>query len=318
MRLKCPGCSQLINVPDTAAGKIVACPCGKQLRAPQPSAAAASPATRAPMASPPAAAPGAPASHRPASHRPTPSPPAPSPPASHRPASHPPAPSPFAPGDFDDLTEADLSPIRGVSRPGAAVAKPAAGSDRAKLQQYLKEDEGKGWQNSIESEHPAVLKTIGTINFVFAFLNGLLLVAIMGLMGLVELPPEIENAKGVYLAILITAFSFDIAMCAGAGLACFLDFKFCWYFLIFAYSMTVISHVCRIVNSFLLDAGWVSIGFGVFMLLLSCIIRLMFQAKEIRSFYKTTESPWYGVVLADLAGALLGGGLGLATILLGE
>lgn len=34
MQLKCPGCSRTLKVPDTAAGKVVKCPCGKQLRAP--------------------------------------------------------------------------------------------------------------------------------------------------------------------------------------------------------------------------------------------------------------------------------------------
>ncbi|MEM6779905.1 MAG: RDD family protein [Planctomycetota bacterium] len=34
MKLKCPACAKLLQVPETAAGKVVKCPCGKSLRAP--------------------------------------------------------------------------------------------------------------------------------------------------------------------------------------------------------------------------------------------------------------------------------------------
>ncbi len=51
MKIKCPACSKVLSIPETAAGKVVKCPCGKQLRAPaapggqsppQPSGGAAS------------------------------------------------------------------------------------------------------------------------------------------------------------------------------------------------------------------------------------------------------------------------------------
>jgi uncharacterized RDD family membrane protein YckC len=41
MKIKCPACSKVLTIPDTAAGKVVKCPCGKQLRAPGGSATAA-------------------------------------------------------------------------------------------------------------------------------------------------------------------------------------------------------------------------------------------------------------------------------------
>ncbi len=34
MKIKCPACQAVLNIPPTAAGKVVKCPCGKQLRAP--------------------------------------------------------------------------------------------------------------------------------------------------------------------------------------------------------------------------------------------------------------------------------------------
>ena len=40
MKIICPACNAILNIPSEAAGKVVKCPCGKQLRAP---AAAAGP-----------------------------------------------------------------------------------------------------------------------------------------------------------------------------------------------------------------------------------------------------------------------------------
>lgn len=34
MKIKCPSCEAVLNIPASAAGKVVKCPCGKQLRAP--------------------------------------------------------------------------------------------------------------------------------------------------------------------------------------------------------------------------------------------------------------------------------------------
>ena len=34
MRIKCPTCAKLLNIPETARGKLVKCPCGKQIKVP--------------------------------------------------------------------------------------------------------------------------------------------------------------------------------------------------------------------------------------------------------------------------------------------
>lgn len=95
MKIKCPACSKVLSIPDTAAGKVVKCPCGKQLRAP---AGNASPAT--------AKAPG------PATGS-----------AATRPAGNRPAASQFDPGFFDELTDTDLEPVKAVSKPGRAEVR---------------------------------------------------------------------------------------------------------------------------------------------------------------------------------------------------
>ncbi|MGB7329715.1 MAG: RDD family protein [Rubripirellula sp.] len=103
MKIKCPACATVLNVPDTAAGKVVKCPCGKQLRAPGGTAAApaaGATATR-PATTKQRAAPAKPAG---------------------RPAA---AGNDFDPGLFDELTEADLQPVR-VASAGPKLSNPYA------------------------------------------------------------------------------------------------------------------------------------------------------------------------------------------------
>lgn len=95
MKIKCPVCSKVLSIPDTAAGKVVKCPCGKQLRAPGGAAT-----TAAAAALPPAAGSTA-----------------------RSPATQQPAASQFDPGFFDELTDTDLQPVKAVSKPGRAEVR---------------------------------------------------------------------------------------------------------------------------------------------------------------------------------------------------
>lgn len=103
MKIKCPACSKVLAIPESAAGKVVKCPCGKQLRAP---GAAAAPAQAAPA--------GGAAKPQPAAKQP----------AAKRPAAQPAGGGfgGFDPAMFDELTDDDLK----KPPPGAGVKKTAA------------------------------------------------------------------------------------------------------------------------------------------------------------------------------------------------
>lgn len=90
MKIKCPACAKILTIPESAAGKVVKCPCGKQLRA--PGSATSVSADNSTASTTPARS-GQPAS------RPTPGPAA------------------IDPGIFDDLTENDLQPVKAASNP---------------------------------------------------------------------------------------------------------------------------------------------------------------------------------------------------------
>ncbi len=90
MKIKCPACAKVLSIPDSAAGKVVKCPCGKQLKAPAAPAGSAAnasgggtpnPATNSPARKPTASGGG------------------------------------IDPGIFDDLTDNDLQPIKTASNP---------------------------------------------------------------------------------------------------------------------------------------------------------------------------------------------------------
>ncbi len=84
MKIKCPSCQTLLQVPDTAAGKVIKCTCGKQMRLPAasaPKASAAYTVSASPVTRPVANAAG----------------------------------TALDASAFDELTTNDMKPIRGVS-----------------------------------------------------------------------------------------------------------------------------------------------------------------------------------------------------------
>ena len=127
MRLKCPDCSKVLQVPPAAVGKVIACPCGKRIRVPQ-AAAGDPPRAPQPAAAAQRSAGGAAAgvSGRPAPPRPV-SPVRQSPAAGASARTLPSRPQPSRPAVdadlFSELSEQDLQPMR---QPGAPVPKPTA------------------------------------------------------------------------------------------------------------------------------------------------------------------------------------------------
>ena len=92
MKIKCPACAKVLSIPESAAGQVVKCPCGKQLRAPSPTGS-----------QPSAASLGGSAAGGGAARSPSP-----------RPNSGGGA---IDPGIFDDLTDNDLQPVKTSSNP---------------------------------------------------------------------------------------------------------------------------------------------------------------------------------------------------------
>ncbi|WP_404304645.1 RDD family protein [Neorhodopirellula lusitana] len=120
MKLKCPGCAKLLQIPESAIGKVVKCSCGKQLRVPVPKGAGAAPAGGRPAAPQQAAA----------SRATQPSRPSQTPRSASQARPSQPSASPLGvdAGMFDELTETDLAPVAVVPQPGV---RPAGGGGAA-------------------------------------------------------------------------------------------------------------------------------------------------------------------------------------------
>ncbi len=103
MKIKCPACTQILSIADSSAGKVVQCPCGKQLKVPG-GPTATSPGPPVPPTQPRGAASRG-SSSRGSSSQGT-------------------APFRSEESNFDELTDQDLQPVKPVSNP---YAMPAAG-----------------------------------------------------------------------------------------------------------------------------------------------------------------------------------------------
>lgn len=101
MKIKCPSCQAVLNIPPAAAGKLVKCPCGTQLRAPGAPAGAGVPTSAAAKSQPGVAAA---------------------------------APMAVDTGLFDELTEGDLQPIGQAGMPAAGGG--ASGNTSKLLQEH--------------------------------------------------------------------------------------------------------------------------------------------------------------------------------------
>ncbi|MDB4540531.1 RDD family protein [bacterium] len=110
MKIKCPACQAVLSIPPAAAGKVVKCPCGKQLRAPGAPGTDASSGREAGAATPQGATPQGATPQGAAPQRA--------------------APQRAAAADarlFDELTEGDLQPVAQAGMPTTPVASGNAG-----------------------------------------------------------------------------------------------------------------------------------------------------------------------------------------------
>lgn len=112
MKIKCPSCQAVLSIPPAAAGKVVKCPCGTQLRAPGAPAGGApaggAPKSQAGIVSGPAAGQAAPRRRA--------------------------APTAVDAGLFGELTESDLQPISQAGMP--AVGPAGSGNTNKLLQEH--------------------------------------------------------------------------------------------------------------------------------------------------------------------------------------
>lgn len=195
MQLKCPDCLRTLKIPETAVGKVVKCPCGKQLRVPNPAAGTpAGPASRGEQVGPTRSLADSPVAPQSASH-PTTGALARSVPARRQPVAADTSSFGIDADLFDELTEADLRPMAMAAQPGrsrdggadAKLSSVAAQMDKDATAQKQRDKSGSAKD---------VYSSIGIL-----FLLGLLklsfnIVFLMGLDAAIDAMAAIPNFEG--------------------------------------------------------------------------------------------------------------------------
>ena len=312
MKIKCPGCQTVLQVPDTAAGKVVKCRCGKQMRAPGGAASPQS-APQAPRGQAPAARPQAGA--RPAG-----------PAATGAPGGYV---SPFAAppqqssgGLLDELTDSDLAPIKAVAKPGAKAPMKKHGAATEKL---LQEASGSGDRRadgllaSGEAPRPGFLTFIGVVNAFWGIVCIGLFLLFVGLLGMVEaLEGEIPNAgEGIVFYLLAAAMAVLAVISFATCVACFTRGAVSWYIVLFSYGWGLADRVFQAVQILIEDGAdgrMIGKGLGI---LIGIGVWAWLHGEEVRSYYGTDSEKVWKIVTVDIAGFVCAGILWGAIFALG-
>lgn len=300
MKIKCPGCASLLQIPDSAAGKVVKCKCGKQLRAPSPKAAA-------PAAQPSAQTPAQPA-----------------PPSAAAPAPYDPFASttPAKTGTiFDELTDTDLTPVKAVQIPGAKakVAPPSANASKLLNEAIAGGDRrAEGVMLSGEAPRPPFLIFLGVINWMAAlFYIGLVFLFV----GLVSAAPAMEGQipmelAGVLLYLFAIMFGVMGLLSLATGIACFLRGKIAWYVVLVSYGWSLAFNIFDVVLKATGDDPGMGIIKGIGGILVGAAIWFWLHGEDVRDYYQIRNEPIWRTVLFDISGFITAGGLGVAIMLL--
>lgn len=273
MKIKCPACSKVLNIPEAAAGKVVKCPCGKQLRAPGGGGAA------------PAA--------RPASNQSGPS----LSKAAPKPAPRP-APSPGGMGDFDasmldELTETDLQPVKAVSQPGRVAAPSTSGGSDA-LQRHASNSDRQAEMllSGNLAPLPPGLIFVAIINVCGALLplGGALL--LFGLMAALPIMDEMDESDGITFFLIGTGLVVTGLLYLISGICCFVRGKIPWYTLLASFAFGTVISIWSITTVLMEgEADFMLIKDVLSLLIIDLGIWFWLFGEDVRAFFNTFEEP---------------------------
>lgn len=311
MKLKCPGCGKILQVPDSAAGKVVKCRCGKQLRVPggDPTAANRAAANRA------ATNRGTANGDRP-SDRPVAQPAAGGSPAGQasprRSAGGQGGFGDFDPGLFDELTDSDFR-----AAPAAATAPDGGGK---LMKQYAPPDEVDDAAEPPSGKRPAFLTFLGVVNAVWAVIFLLGTLAVLGLVAVIPAmgaAAEFEDGQGMLLAVAVAAMAFSTLLAIATAVSCFVPKKICWYVVLFSYAFACGERIVTVTDMFRAGEEVLTITGGFVGVLVGFLFLAALHADNVRRFYRIGKLTVGKVIAPDLIGFLLGLGLSIGINFLG-
>ncbi len=291
MKLKCPGCSKVLQVPDSAAGKVVRCQCGKQMRVPGGSVSAspskgrstaAATGSRRSQAAPQGGGPGE-----------------------------------LDPGLFDELTEDDWRPVA-APRSGSAPAPTSSGGGTL-FKQYAPPEEVDEAKKA--GKQPGLLVFLGVINGIWAILYMLGTLAILGLVAMIPAigaAGEMEEGDGVLLTLAIGVLIFATVLSIATSVSCFVSNPICWYIVLFSYAFACGERLITVVDAIGAGNETSEVIGAVVALVIGFMFLAYLHGGAVRDFYRTGKHTLGTIATADGLGVLLGLGLTYAVALLPE
>jgi hypothetical protein len=286
MKIKCPACSQVLNIPETAAGKVVKCPCGKQLRAPGGAPGAA-------------AAPKAPAS--PGAGKLV------NPPAAKRPAAPAAALGGFDADMFDELTDQDLKPVKSVESPGRPKAQPRS-SGAAALQEAVSgaDRRGEALIHGGLAPRPGFLTFLGIANACWAMLYFGIAMLFLGLVAMIPaIGEDIPAEAGIGLTVIVAAAVVMGILCIATALACFIRGRVQWYILVFSYSYGFADRLFGVIGG-VMDGEGSGIVKAVVGILVGAGFWAYMHGDDVRAFHGSENEPMGKIVTFNVLGLVFG------------
>ncbi len=294
MKIKCPACSTMLQAPDSAAGKVIQCQCGKQLRLP------AAPATARAVPQPMAAG------------QPRPAVPAPT---------RPPGPTanPFGLDNsaFDDLTTDDMKPIRGVAAVAPATAK-TSHAGAAALKQYA--SPGDVGSNATPGQRPGTLTFLGVINAIWTVLYffGVLLLFGISVIAANEIEAEdlAEAPEAVaWWGLIVFSAVFLMLSSLAISVSCFVSKTICWYIVIAGYAFFFADRIMGLVGEFRGEEVDIkSVVQAIIGLIVGGLFWAYLHGDESRAFYRIPKSKLKLAIAPNAVGFLVGIGLRAAVV----
>lgn len=277
MKIKCPGCGRILQIPESAAGKVVRCQCGKQMRAP---GGAAAPAAAAPTGGSTGGRASAPAAGG------------------------------FGEFDadlFDELTETDLQ--SSVTRQAPAAA---GGGTSDALRRYA--PPGEIQTPKPAGKRPGLLTFLGVINGIAAVAFAFFTLAALGLAAIIPaLGDELdEPIEGTTMLLAAGVMGFTAALSVATAVACFVGRPVFWYVILFSYAYAFGDRIIAVAN--MVVEGQVPgriVGGGV-ALAITLAILVYLHGESVRDFYRSGKLSVGKALGPNAAGVLIGLGLAYA------
>ncbi|MEM6691734.1 MAG: hypothetical protein AAF664_20060, partial [Planctomycetota bacterium] len=225
---------------------------------------------------------------------------------------------------FDELTDADMQPVKAVAVPGSAPQKTQKAAGEATPNPLLGDASNPATSSGSVGDgvtRPGLLYLIAFLNFLAAGGSFLGALAVMGASAFLMTvwedvgdPTELTAVVG----IIIGVFVFSGVLALATAICAIVQNAKCWYLLLFSYAWGAAEKIFKGGDLLLGEGGFELREMGK--LILPLVVGIGFwvaiHGKDVQAFYGIQPSDRKKMIITDVAGFLVGSIMGVALILL--